>query len=429
MLARFEELGDGEEAKRLLYVALTRAKEALIVSSRGTRTKDDPAGRPKGALAGIATALDATGVGFAPGTSLYGFGGTTMALVEHVALEADAETADVLVDAQVDSLDADAEEPPAEQEKQSAMQYPADGPFARAESERMRFVPYRPSRQDVFSYSSIAEASHGSSVLDELAERFGVGCEGCSEMPQSIVFEVQERPAAPSAEAAQRFDAYDFEDDDRWAAGTPFVSDSDKATDLGTAFHRLAQLACLTRARHAGRLTCPDEAHIEALVHSCWLGHDAEARLRQALARWFASDVARTAERFAVLSAEVPFFVRIDRIEGAHAGQHPAPVYLEGEIDLLGLSDDGKHAYVVDYKTGGHADEDVQTLMRKHVLQATCYAYALMRQGIEQVDACFVRVEQPRLDELEQPQCVLYRFSACDLGFLEQAIVNQQSLL
>ena len=53
----------------------------------------------------------------------------------------------------------------------------------------------------------------------------------------------------------------------------------------------------------------------------------------------------------------------------------------------------------------------------------------ILEQGIEQVDACFVRVEQPRLDELDQPQCVLYRFSACDLGFLEQAIVNQQSVL
>ena len=32
-------------------------------------------------------------------------------------------------------------------------------------------------------------------------------------------------------------------------------------------------------------------------------------------------------------------------------------VFLEGEIDLLAADEDRKHARVVDYQTGGHADE------------------------------------------------------------------------
>ena len=110
----------------------------------------------------------------------------------------------------------------------------------------------------------------------------------------------------------------------------------------------------------------------------------------------------------------MPFFVGVPNPSGEEA-------YLEGEIDLLAL--DGTRAVVVDYKTGGRADELLDDLRRKHVLQAACYAYAIMRQGVQEVEAIFVRVERPRASD-DQPQCVQYRFSAADLPLLETAIAG-----
>jgi hypothetical protein len=118
------------------------------------------------------------------------------------------------------------------------------------------------------------------------------------------------------------------------------------------------------------------------------------------------------------LRAEVPFFLRVP-VDGKDE-----PVFLEGEIDLLGLSDEGAHAIVVDYKTGGRDDEGPDELAEKHVLQAACYAYAVMSQGVKSVEAVFVRVERPRADGSGQPQCVRYRFESGDIAELEQAIAD-----
>ena len=97
-------------------------------------------------------------------------------------------------------------------------------------------------------------------------------------------------------------------------------------------------------------------------------------------------------------------------------------MYLEGEIDLLALSEDSLSAQVVDYKTGGSPEETAAELARKHVLQASCYAYALLRGGVHSVDAAFVRVERDDPLDPGQPQIVRYRFNIDDLAVLEQTI-------
>ena len=122
------------------------------------------------------------------------------------------------------------------------------------------------------------------------------------------------------------------------------------------------------------------------------------------------------------LQAEVPFFVALQPAEG------DAPIYLEGEIDLLAVDRQSMRASVVDYKTGGHPAEEEETLRQKHVLQASCYALSLLRQGMEEVEASFVRVERPRADDPHQPQCVRYRFTAADMPTLEQAIAQAYAL-
>ena len=122
------------------------------------------------------------------------------------------------------------------------------------------------------------------------------------------------------------------------------------------------------------------------------------------------------------LAPEVPFFVAVPAASG------DGNVYLEGEIDLLGFDASHAHATVVDYKTGGHADEAVDDLRCKHVLQAACYAYAIMLQGVESVEAVFVRVERPRAEDADEPQCVRYRFQKAEIPVLAKAIAEIYSI-
>ena len=162
----------------------------------------------------------------------------------------------------------------------------------------------------------------------------------------------------------------------------------------------------------------PPESRIDAVCRQCGVEYGSRFRLTQALAAWFESDLAYdVATDDASLSAEVPFFVDVP---DGHGGS----VYLEGEIDLLAVSSSNPKdlARVVDYKTGGNLSENDGEVRVKHVLQASCYAYALLRAGFDAVEATFVRVEQRSLNG--QPQIVRYRFESRDQGSLAQAIAH-----
>lgn len=383
-LRSFMAAGDEEEAKRLLYVALTRAKEAVVVSSIGTRTKDNPAGIPKSALAGVFEAISANDAALGQGTSHVEFGGSHPALVECVVF---------------DPGDDDAEE------RGFAERGMFDIPVA-SDRRSMLQETFKLLREGVFSYSSISDAAHEGDVLARLAAAHAVSVDEASDEGRSF---------APASIEPAGADAVVF-DDDAWAADASAVFDSDRATDLGTAFHRLAQFSVESRVG-AGLLVPPPAERIEALSRTCGLGGDQKARLSYALDRWFNSDIARDMSAFADLGAEVPFFVSVGDADADRA-------YLEGEIDLIGFSEGHARALVVDYKTGGSSDETAEELKRKHVLQASCYAYAIMLQGTEQVEAVFVRVEQGRADDPSQPQCVRYRFTSQDLPSLERAIAE-----
>lgn len=409
-----ERAGDVEEAKRLLYVALTRAKEALVVSLMGTRTKDNPCGTPKSCLGALVPALVGAGegAGFDAGVSHFEFGGTAPALVEHIALEPEPDA----------SADEGAAGGPEVDDAAAQASAGAEESFAIPEPEpyvALSRVPYAPAHEGVFSYSSIAEASHEGDVLDHLAQRFCVSVDAADQGVAVPDFDDGEESIAPepdfslSVAQSNRIAAVVDEDDGSWSYVGSSCADSDKATDLGTAFHRLAQYAVVTRGA-AGALSCPPQERIDALARAGSLDGVQRARLVAALTRWFESDVAHEMSKIEDLSAEVPFFVPVEGAQGD-------AVFLEGEIDLLAL--DGDRAFVVDYKTGGHADEAEDALRRKHVLQASCYAYAIMLQGIREVEAVFVRVERPR-DGGGQPQCVRYRFCADDMTLLEETIAQ-----
>ena len=416
-LYEYDRVGEDEESKRLLYVALTRAKEALVVSLKGKRTKDNPRAVPKNCLGAVVPALMGSDDGFDVGVSHYDYRGSAPALVEHVALEAegagedsgraDGENGDGLSamsgkDAPVSGLG----------NQPDAFPIPVDEHVVPAAC-----APCTPAHEGVFSYSSIAEASHEGDVLELLAQRhFESADAGQQEAESSIWLQPAQDGEGGLDFSPDWFAASLSEgdgDDGSWAYAGSSSADQDKATDLGTAFHRLAQYAVNTRS--SAGLVRPDDDRVRSLSRSCSLDEVQVGRLQSALDRWFASDVASFMGALPDLHAEVPFFVRVPA---------DCEAYLEGEIDLLGFDESRTCAYVVDYKTGGKAYETEEDLRVKHVLQASCYAYAIMLQGVPTVETAFVRVERSSSNAPDQPQCVRYRFTHEDVPDLASRIAS-----
>lgn len=251
---------------------------------------------------------------------------------------------------------------------------PSEESYLRAET-RTCFVPeetceekaalysYRSQREGVFSYSSleIAKEKNTVSYSDERGET-----------------ELGAKPGYP----------------------TP---DSDKATNLGTAFHRLAQAATESA-------TLPSENEIKAQLRFNRLSDEQGERLRRAVNAWFASSYFEEVQSYAHLRTELPFFLSIEDL------------YLEGEIDLLCSNTPDKPILIIDYKTGGSESEGSEVLIEKHRLQAECYAYAVLRQGYPEVTLRFVRVEQ--LNALKGLDAVSYCYTSEDLPRLKAEIVS-----
>ena len=410
-----EERGEAAESRRLLYVALTRAKEALVVSMRGKSSKVDATGLSKSCWGDVQSALVGECCVFEPGVSMFDFGGQRPARVECVHLTP-AVVEEMLGDA--DGVAGDA----------------ADGAALRVDGG-----------------PGVDEAAAGG-LLDGVATDggLGVGGQGVGEAavggsldggkPGVIALPVV-RPYEPErgrpyagaranmfsyssiAEDAAGLADFSVEDaaDDAVSASLG-ARDADAATSLGTAFHRLVQLAALAWQPGCA-LERPDAARQQALERSCGLSADQRDRLDAALERWFASDIAVRVSACESVQAEAPFLVRVGGLCDA--------AYLEGEIDLLGRvapagtrGQPAGSALVVDYKTGGLPGETAEQLHEKHLLQATCYAYAVLLEGYAQVECVFVRVEQDRSVAPGQPQTVSYRFDAADADEMGRALAR-----
>lgn len=388
-IRQHEHLGETEETRRLLYVALTRAQEAIICAIAGKTTKDDPTGLAKSVWGSVESALCGEGNAFEPGVTLLDFGGESPARVERIDLAVESEEP---YDSEVAGAEA------ANQEEGCSLAGGSDP--ARRTVEIPEVLPHcellaqawPASRADVFSYSSIAHSSSDEVEVDSFEDDHAL----------SKVQFVEEPGFSEADEAA-------------WTAIRASLSrDADKATDLGTAFHRLAQQAVCAHNEGAP-LICPGKSHVDALARHCGLSDLQRIRLTEALARWFESDVAARVVTFSRLRAEVPFFVRV--------GHRVDAPFMEGEIDLLADGEDGRTALVVDYKTGGSPGETPAQLHEKHRLQALCYAYALLMQGYESTEFAFVRVEQPDDTKEGQPQQVNYTFTTADLPTIEGEIL------
>lgn len=380
-----------EERARLLYVAMTRARELVILAmdagvSRGKVTAPtfdvetdltyDVLRRilPTDAL--DMPQLDADRLVFdnsQPGDyeliSLADFTFGEQAFEANASLDAEGRL--VRGDAEPEGAGADA---------RAAVPGPADPEpdafelvYPQAVGVRMGICPY-PAR-DSYSYSSIAAALHAESE-DRAAE---------AHVPMD--------EAGDDAES----DGSEMTDADVAA-----VEPTGNPMALGSAFHAACQWLI-----EMGADALPAE-RADALARLWRLTPEQRERFDVALDRWLKSAVRADLLAWPCVRAEVPFFSL--GCEDEDIARYGA--YAEGAIDALATNPaDSSRALVIDYKTGGTPDETPEQLQEKHALQARVYADVLHKAGVEAVTVKFVRVEQADSTifvEPAEPQVVTY---------------------
>lgn len=161
-------------------------------------------------------------------------------------------------------------------------------------------------------------------------------------------------------------------------------------TNLGSAFHELAQIMVETQSK-------VDEQTIDKLCLKNSVPQRAISRVKQALELWSNSAIRQEALAHDVVIAESPFTLQVDSEYGN---------YVEGAIDLLAYNKGSKDALVVDYKTGDKGLSATQ-IYEHHQMQANFYAYVLMQCGFTKVECAFVCVE---VEEAGQPHVARYTF-------------------
>lgn len=161
-------------------------------------------------------------------------------------------------------------------------------------------------------------------------------------------------------------------------------------TNLGSAFHELAQIMVETQSK-------VDEKTIERQCFKNSVPQRAVSRVKQALELWSNSAIRQEALAHDVVIAESPFTLQVDSEYGN---------YVEGAIDLLAYNKGSKDVLVVDYKTGDKGLSATQ-IYEHHQMQANFYAYVLMQRGFTKVECAFVCVE---VEEAGQPHVARYTF-------------------
>lgn len=380
-----------EERARLLYVAMTRARELVILAmdagvSRGKVTAPtfdvetdltyDVLRRilPTGSL--DMPQLDSDRLVFdnsKPGDyeliSLADFTFGEQAFEANASLD---------VEGRLVRGDADA----ADNAAHSTVPGPADPKpdafelvYPQAVGVRMGICPF-PVR-DSYSYSSIAAALHA---------------------------ETEDRAAEARVPMDEAGDDAESDGSEMTDADVAAVEPAGNPMALGSAFHAACQWLI-----EMGADALPAE-RADALARLWCLTPEQRERFDVALDRWLKSAVRADLLAWPCVRAEVPFFSL--GCEDEDIARYGA--YAEGAIDALATNPaDSSCALVIDYKTGGTPDETPEQLREKHALQARVYADVLRKAGFEAVTVKFVRVEQPDptiFVEPAEPQVVTYNF-------------------
>lgn len=378
-----------EERARLLYVAMTRARELVILAmdagvSRGKVTAPtfdvetdltydvlrrilptDALGMPQ--LDADRLVFDNSKPGDYELITLANFTFGEQAFEANASLD---------VDGRLVRGDADA----ADNAARSTVPGPADPKpdsfelvYPQAVGVRMGICPY-PVR-DSYSYSSIAAALHA---------------------------ETEDRAAEARVPMDEAGDDAESDGSEMTDADVAAVEPAGNPMALGSAFHAACQWLIETGA------DALPAARADALARLWCLTPEQRERFDVALDRWLKSAVRADLLAWPCVRAEVPFFSL--GCEDEDIARYGA--YAEGAIDALATNPaDSSCALVIDYKTGGTPDETSERLQEKHALQARVYADVLHKAGFEAVTVKFVRVEQPDptiFVEPAEPQVVTY---------------------
>lgn len=245
--------------------------------------------------------------------------------------------------------------------------------YPQAVGVRMGICPF-PAR-DSYSYSSIAAALHA---------------------------ETEDRAAEAHVPMDEAGDDAESDGSEMTDADVAAVEPAGNPMALGSAFHAACQWLI-----EMGADALP-AARADALARLRRLTPEQRGRFDVALNRWLKSAVRADLLAWPCVRAEVPFFsLGCGDEDIARYG-----AYAEGAIDALATDPaDPSRALVVDYKTGGTPDETPDQLQEKHALQARVYADVLHKAGFEAVTVKFVRVEQANptiFVEPAEPQVVTY---------------------
>ena len=378
-----------EERARLLYVAMTRARELVILAmdvgvSRGKVTAPtfdvetdltydvlrrilptDALGMPQ--LDSDRLVFDNSKPGDYELISLADFTFGEQAFEANASLDAEGR----LVRGDADAADNAA---------RSTVPGPADPKpdsfelvYPQAVGVRMGICPY-PMR-DSYSYSSIAAALHA---------------------------ETEDRAAEAHVPMDEAGDDAESDGSEMTDADVAAVEPAGNPMALGSAFHAACQWLI-----EMGVDALPAE-RADALARLWCLTPEQRERFDVALDRWLKSAVRADLLAWPCVRAEVPFFSL--GCEDEDIARYGA--YAEGAIDVLATDPaDPSHALVIDYKTGGTPDETPEQLLEKHALHARVYSDVLHKAGFEAVTVKFVRVEQadPTLFvNPAEPQVVTY---------------------
>lgn len=240
--------------------------------------------------------------------------------------------------------------------------------------------------RESYSYSSIAKELHGE---DEDRAMPAPSIDAPEDADDFEVFEPLAVTEADGRDAGEQNSA---------EAADAAVSRDGDPTALGSAFHAACQWMV-----EMGEDRAP-AARRDALAHYWGCTPAQRERLDAALERWCSSAIRAEALAWPQVRAEVPFFSL-----GADDLAERFGEFAEGAIDLLCTDpDDPARALVIDYKTGGSSQETPEQLQDKHALQAHVYADVLHRAGYTDVALKFVRVEVPDPSLPAQPQVVAY---------------------
>lgn len=245
--------------------------------------------------------------------------------------------------------------------------------YPQAVGVRMGICPY-PMR-DSYSYSSIAAALHA---------------------------ETEDRAAEAHVPMDEAGDDAESDGSEMTDADVAAVEPAGNPMALGSAFHAACQWLI-----EMGADALP-AARADALARLWRLTPEQRSRFDVALDRWLKSAVRADLLAWPCVRAEVPFFSL--GCEDEDIARYGA--YAEGAIDALATNPaDPSRALAIDYKTGGTPDETPDQLVEKHALQARVYADVLHKAGFETVTVKFVRVEQANpaiFVEPAEPQVVTY---------------------